>query len=390
MSTTFACPHCGATYPVKPVLVGRPVRCTACKKPFRLRADGIADPVVDEPPPPADPGPTGKPDTARSTRIANQPQNAEQRAAQRKTLAANLASAANAALADEAAKAPSDTRKMTEQGTKRKAKEGSRTGMGAISPASLSDYGVREHRNNLMWLLGAIGTVAIITALVLLSGLRSPQRRALERYTAPVESRHLHHGGRLLAIQDRAWLSGAPALIELGRLRLGQTRALPMTPLKGLFSETLAGLSYLPGYKLWAPRDKNTEIEKLWNSKRDHASNLERLTRAKLRILPQPRVIEAITAAGWSEDDAELLMHLLTGKTNGLGENWIATKLFAGDPPERIEICPFTGSAGSRLIDLGRTYTTRTVDYQGLLLRFVGQGWPDEWKVLEITTTEVK
>jgi hypothetical protein len=45
MSATFACPHCGATYPRKPVLVGRTVRCTTCKNAFRLREDGIADKV---------------------------------------------------------------------------------------------------------------------------------------------------------------------------------------------------------------------------------------------------------------------------------------------------------------------------------------------------------
>ncbi len=59
MSATFACPHCGATYPRKPVLVGRTVRCTTCKNAFRLREDGIADKVEagpvaapSEPPPP--------------------------------------------------------------------------------------------------------------------------------------------------------------------------------------------------------------------------------------------------------------------------------------------------------------------------------------------------
>ena len=43
MSATFPCPHCGQVYPLKPVLVGKVVRCTACKNPFRLREDGIAD-----------------------------------------------------------------------------------------------------------------------------------------------------------------------------------------------------------------------------------------------------------------------------------------------------------------------------------------------------------
>src|SRR4051812_22101468 len=79
MSATFKCPHCGMSYPVKPVLIGRTVRCTSCKLAFRLREDGIADKVEAEvppappkappplpvvrPPPPPPPPPTTHPET---------------------------------------------------------------------------------------------------------------------------------------------------------------------------------------------------------------------------------------------------------------------------------------------------------------------------------------
>lgn len=45
MAGTFPCPHCSATYPVKPVLIDRPVRCTQCKNVFMLREHGQADKV---------------------------------------------------------------------------------------------------------------------------------------------------------------------------------------------------------------------------------------------------------------------------------------------------------------------------------------------------------
>ncbi len=72
MSATFVCPHCGASYPRKPVLVGRAVRCTSCKNAFRLREDGIADAIEmaaaaapasppAPPPPPPPPEPAAKP-----------------------------------------------------------------------------------------------------------------------------------------------------------------------------------------------------------------------------------------------------------------------------------------------------------------------------------------
>ncbi len=57
MSATFVCPHCGATYPRKPVLVGRAVRCTTCKNAFSLCENGIAD-KIEMPAPAAPPQPT--------------------------------------------------------------------------------------------------------------------------------------------------------------------------------------------------------------------------------------------------------------------------------------------------------------------------------------------
>ena len=41
-AATFVCPHCGHTYPFKPALIDKAVRCTTCKNAFRLGADGIA------------------------------------------------------------------------------------------------------------------------------------------------------------------------------------------------------------------------------------------------------------------------------------------------------------------------------------------------------------
>jgi hypothetical protein len=58
MSGTFPCPHCGAQYPRKPVLVGKTVRCTSCKNAFILRDNGIADKVQPAPLPVAAPTPT--------------------------------------------------------------------------------------------------------------------------------------------------------------------------------------------------------------------------------------------------------------------------------------------------------------------------------------------
>jgi len=59
---TFACPHCGAVYPFRPVLVDRAVRCTKCTKPFKVRADRTVEKVEDTAPVPP-------PETSRADKL---------------------------------------------------------------------------------------------------------------------------------------------------------------------------------------------------------------------------------------------------------------------------------------------------------------------------------
>lgn len=47
---TFPCPWCGMSYPGRPVLVGKAVRCKGCRNGFVLQADGVAT-KIQEPPP---------------------------------------------------------------------------------------------------------------------------------------------------------------------------------------------------------------------------------------------------------------------------------------------------------------------------------------------------
>jgi len=464
MSATFACPHCGATYPVKPVLVGRAVRCTTCKNPFRLRADGIADKVEEEAPapqpvaaapapvakapaapappapvakapaapapvakasaPPAPPAPVAKapaappasaspaparasapiapappapsppattPGSSRSTRLASATQGSEQREAQRKSLAASLSSAATAALSAESVKAASsEHKKKTDRISKAKLDGAGEGGVGSIAPAVLSNYGESEYRNNVVWVLSIVGIILLITALFFVLGFKSAKRHALDRYAAVVEGERTRYGERMLAIQERAWITGVPPLTDLGSVHLGSSESLPCAPLAALFSETIKGLTYLPAFAIWVASEKVTDVEKQWNAKKDEAYNLERLTKAKIRFAPHTEVTQALQAAGWEGKNAELLLQILAGHTNRSGENWIAKKFFAGELPERIDICPFTGTKGKLLVDAQRIYKSQDVDYTGHLVRFVGQGWTDEWKVMAITTTPQK
>lgn len=58
LPATFPCPWCGMSYPAKPVLVGKAVRCKGCRNAFVLQPEGHAIKVED---PPAAPAPAAAP-----------------------------------------------------------------------------------------------------------------------------------------------------------------------------------------------------------------------------------------------------------------------------------------------------------------------------------------
>lgn len=445
MSGTFACPHCGAQYPIKPVLVGRAVRCTTCKKPFRLREDGVADKVEDQPvaptkpataavtkPPPApapapaaptrpateavarrpaaddvevitkrpavddvevipkktptpvpdapDPDPAKRPPPARRTDRINK----EQMEAQRKSMAASLASAASAALESESVK--KDQQQKPERKSKRfRRGEG---GTGDIGPAVLSGFGEHEHRNNMLWLFGSLGLIAALVLAIILFSLRSEERKALDTFTAVVEGERGRYGERMVAIQERAWLTGVAPLVDLGNPSIGSSRLLKIDGLDQVLAP-LKGMDWHAQREYWRNAKQDAQIDQVWDESKDRAANLERLKQARAQVLSGEDLLTQFTTAGWSEDDAALLVRLLTGSATRGNENWIAKNLLAGKFPQAIELCPFSGTGGSELIDLGRSYRTRDeVSYEGLLMRFSGGGdWPREWRVITLVTS---
>ncbi|HEX3135586.1 MAG TPA: hypothetical protein VHX44_18635 [Planctomycetota bacterium] len=51
-----------------------------------------------------------------------------------------------------------------------------------------------------------------------------------------------------------------------------------------------------------------------------------------------------------------------------------------------MQVTRFSGSRGSMLLSRGQTFKTADVEYDGKLVRFTGENWPKEWKVLTIET----
>lgn len=450
MSATFACPHCGASYPRKPVLVGRAVRCTTCKNAFRLREDGIADKVEMDPVPAAPPPPVvaAQPQVVSQPALAAQPapsplpkpempakpgapklqstgwglnleveepmvqapasvptpppaaipsplpkdgipasRKSERMTAQqmdaRRAMSATLASSMSEALKSEAVK-------REVQGEKAKAKVEGR--VGKIGPAVLTGQGVEEARSSRLMLLGFIAFLLLGAGAYWLLFTNSPERAALETYAGEVESARIRAGERVQAIQERAWLTGlppayvgVPPLIDLRDARIGSSHAINLTHAKELFT-ALKGLVAVEPGPVWVPPDRLNEVEDLRRPEQKPEAFVAAVMKKEKKAVSHPALLEALVKTGMSKEDAAVVDLFLRGRTDPGGGNAIAKRWFAGDVPATMHITRFTGNHGLMLLSRGQSFKTAEVEYDGQLVRFIGEGWLPQWKVLTIET----
>jgi hypothetical protein len=417
MATTFPCPHCRATYPLKPVLVGRPVRCTQCRQAFQLGADGIALPVnatlvatsrvptrssatIGQRPPaaaaakpspalerpadpaspaaPAAPAPAAKAASTSTRRSAARSGSADD--AFRKKLFAGLQEAADQAAAKAAQKAAdAGDRDPGAEPTP----EAARPDAG-IAPAVLTGSGEREYRRRRGWIIGSVLAVAVVAAGWHLLG-PSPERQALEAYVRPPAAQSgPYHGTFFGSLAQQGWLVGrALPLRDLGRVAIASARTIRVGPAGEVFTTLVGAKIYLPAHGVWVDRAAAPRIKELWNPQLDIAGNLAALRAQNIDGVDQHDVVMKCRELGLTPEDVDLLMELVLGATDANGGNLFVERFRAGQFPAALRIADFSGH-GQALIDAGAGYQSVIIDYDGRLMRVDGPGWPATWQVLDL------
>ncbi len=437
MSGTFPCPHCGATYPRSPKLVGRLVRCTGCKQVFVLGEDGIARPDAPAPgpvaparltPPASDPSSAlqspqsvppvkavaetassapPRPDADNAARTGTTRRTVSQRLAkvktekfeqQRREMATSLNSVIATAIEQH------DSRAEAEQAKKKKA-EGQ---VGEIGPAILTGEGEREARERRGWAVGcAVALVAL--ALVLWLILRhSPEQRALDAFCAGVDQADNRYGRRAPAIMARSVVQhdesnrvvSAP-FISLPQVRFQKPRQIPFVKIRPFLAE-YAALVRLDQPAGWVKADRRDEIVKFWAAF-PNQNLLEDMCRKNGIVLQTTQQIRAsLTAGGLDEDSSDLVWFLLTARaranTGTAHPNPIAARLLAdalqaeeGKPSlVAIEWLVFSGRKGSLLFDPGAKYQVVNRDFRGRLIRLVEKSGRGSWAVLDLLPETVR
>jgi hypothetical protein len=360
MAQTFPCPHCGAVYPLRPVLVGKTVRCTTCRQPFLLGEDHVARPVEDTPAPP----PPTTPAPAAPARVASA--KSERLAAVQRELKATLQDALAAAITSDKA-APATAAKPAGDASRR------------ISPAVLTGEGERQHRERLVNLLVGVGLLAVVGAVLWLTLHRSPIERALDDYTMPVSDNRV--GYRIPAIRARAWapsVAGAPqaAFVALEDPVVGTQRSIPGPTLARVLAG-LAGTAWSEQAGGWiVPGEQAPPAAQATPRGGVEAEPVTTIRPEDIRQrAADARLDEAATA---------LVMDLIDPRSGSLAEQ-IRQRPIAG-----LAWVEVTGRTGRLLYDRGGAHGADERPWRATLLRIDGADWPTGWRILRISATSIR
>lgn len=435
--TTFGCPHCAAQYPIKPVLVGKVVRCTSCKNPFRLRPDGFADKVeapvtttakaVSATSPaislsavtPVAPAPAAvtlapaaasssassltsslisKPTTPRPTdpeapvtrrlaaaKVPQTQQQIEARKAMADSLSAMAGEALQAAETTQAVKNKEESSRIGKSTGKPTGKTSSFTNPGNAQkkagkgPAILTNEGEREAENSRQWLLAFIALIVVIGGCGYLVTRVDTHTAAVHAFTAELPSADNRFGRRAEAIQARAWSPDVIPFIALPAPRLGSERTVAAGALAEALAK-LAGLVYVPAADRWIGPDK---VEWLNRQVIEDAKTVaQRLEKAGIINIDNKAITQALRSANLSDEELTIINTLLMVKGP------LAGKLATGPIPV-IRWCTVRGTDGTWLFNPGGdSYKPRLSNYDGLLVAFTGEGWPADWRFLTLNTVK--
>lgn len=376
------------TYPAKPVLIGKVVRCKECKNAFSLQADGVAIkslaevtvPTPEAPPPTQVSTSPPRPGTDRNPRVKN-----EQLEAARQKMAAELSAVAAKAANSEVAKREErrSERLVKVGGTGKAADDAKRSKRTAV----LTGEGDRLHREGLYWGFGALIVVGVVALTVMAFSIRGPTRAALEAYCAAVPSDRRGCPEMGQTIQARAWMLTSPSqpsgpLIATGLsdATLGTSRSMDVGGLAKSLAE-LKGLRLVADLGWWVEPANQARLAAVFAG---------RPVGERGRLAAMSR-IPAIEHAAWLKrldlppEDQAVLVDLLAGKPSPEGIDFAKRMLDGGDVPDRLHLRSFSGKRGEMRLDVGSTtYLFKVMPYHGTLARFEGVGWSTNWRVLEL------
>jgi len=361
---TFTCPHCDHRYPVKPVLVGRPVRCTPCGDTFVLGSDGLATPYGQD-----------RPRRPASRQSAGPRHHARRQSELRRTLGASLRLAADRAVRRRGPANADHTPWTT-------AVIGGPRQPAAFRP-TLTGEGAREGQGGRRWRrIVAAGLVCLSFAagILLYPGDGDGARLALAAYGSEVGEDHSDPALELQAMRRRAWLTTGEAQRPLPVMRrIDAAELAAPIRLQGERIDRLraafAGLSNHQDLGLMAPTA--TPVGD-WTNPRQRADFLDRHPAA---------AAHGEIAAGLVEMDLPpVVTRAVALLVAGHHPSHDPLALLRDPDVEALEFRTFHGDGGRVMLAAGNGLRSDAPEpYAGILMRrFHGGSW-SRWAILDLT-----
>jgi hypothetical protein len=382
---SISCPHCETSYLYRPEMLNKPIRCRQCKGVFRVFPDQRTAPAIGNRMLPESigglPGRSVAPPKPVATRVAK---------------TNDLVKAMSSSLADIIGTDAGFLDRMAERKVAAEMRTAqARTLSQAVEVQNadgpvyhidpvLTDSGRQSRRRTLLaaslFFLAACG----IGFGLYFTRTPCPERLALIDFVDGVTAQSDRSAEFINMMKARAWPSRARVqpVIGLGRARFIGAGSASLASLSTA-AEVIRNRKPIPGLRIWVEPSLSDSIQLdwlRWNQSRQGTRSLflAQLEADEISWVDEPTLKEALERTAAPRQARKAFSVILQ---DDQGDNQLAARFRKGDVPDQVHWTSFRGDRGLLLLPDG---SRQVRAYTGLLVRFEGEGWPDEWRVLTL------
>ncbi|NRA38350.1 MAG: hypothetical protein HRU15_09435, partial [Planctomycetes bacterium] len=241
-----------------------------------------------------------------------------------------------------------------------------------------------------------VGAIIIAGAYFAFSGTVSPERAALIEFSQPVSSENIKYPKRMIAYLDRCWLTTEdgiqrPLVVRnIDQAIMQENMTIDFAEMGNVLQDILKDRRIYMDYAFAAMPHAEDQLGKykleyrgLEDGRFGNFNNF--LLSRDFQFISFSDILRKLREKNISEEGVEVISLLLAGTQGLKGGNRYRENFAQGNFPEMIELVSFSGIDGMVLRDQGSEYEIQKVPtYKGYLLRFVGEGWDEGWKILTV------
>ncbi len=397
MSDTFACPFCNKNYPRSASLLGRKLRCSACKNIIQLKGDGSVVKIAaadDNEKAPF----KGEQDSSNSNKGVKRSQlTSKQKKQVKRTVTKSIErgrSLLNSAAQQAVSQVDSKQQEAVGPGISDPQSAKNRT-VHAASPQNSYKRVQKSVRQSSAVVLSIIVTLLMVVVLLFAFWEPSAEIAALKHYASAVAENEHAHPHRMRVYRDRMWLHTRdgtelpPVVLNADKAQVQFIQHVSWDELRTLCNDMLKGMSLMRRFGMWVSSDKQVMVDKLWKEF-EFKANLpmfyDLLRENNVTFLFCDALPDALSARGASKESIYIISLLLAGTGDQRGGECRDFGLASDQYAEHLDIYEFTGEQSLALVDKNNEYTTSSGGYFcGYIVGFTGvPGTDKEYRIIDI------